>query len=455
MTCLRPKAFLSNRRPLVTLMEASVHLDNGAAPGQSGAQSSFLDNGMQVVVIPDHRAPVATHMVWYRVGAADEAPGESGVAHFLEHLMFKGTENLATGEFSKTVALLGGQENAFTGQDVTAYFQRVASDRLPEVMRLESERMTKLLFDEDEVATERDVVLEERRMRIENNPPAILAEQMNAALYLSHTYSTPIIGWMHEIEQLTREETRAFYQRHYAPNNAILVVAGDVDLSQVMALAREHYGSIPSNKDVFQRPRPREPQSQAARRVELRHERAGQPMLQRYYLAPSYVTAEPGDAEALDLLMKVVASGATSRLYKALVTNDKIASNAGGYYSGAARDYGKIVLYGLPAEGHNLEEIEAAINTVLDEIVENGITEAELERAKKVYLADDIYERDSQTTMARRYGYGLVTGQTIEDIESWPSRIESVTLEQTQQAARKHLDIRNSVTGILVPDASA
>ena len=435
-------------------MEAAAITANETTANRAVAQSTFLDNGMQVVVIPDHRAPVATHMVWYRVGGADEAPGESGVAHFLEHLMFKRTENLDTGEFSKTVALLGGQENAFTGQDVTAYFQRVASDRLPDVMRLEAERMTKLLFDEDEVATERDVVLEERRMRVENNPPSILMEQMNAALYLSHTYSTPIIGWMHEIQQLTRNETRAFYQRHYAPNNAILVVAGDVELEQVTELAKQYYGVIPRNDDVFQRRRPTEPEGQAARRVELKHERAGQPMLQRYYIAPSYVTAEGGEAEALDLLMKVVASGATSRLYKALVTKDKIATNAGGYYSGAARDYGKIVLYGLPAEGHDLAEVEAAIDAVLEDVIANGITEAELSRAKKVYLADDIYERDSQSTLARRYGYGLVTGQTIEDIESWPSRIEAVTLHQAHDAAKKHLNIKNSVTGLLLPEAN-
>ncbi len=436
-------------------MDAPAQAENQAAQGKSAVQSTYLDNGMQVVVIPDHRAPVATHMVWYRVGAADEAPGESGVAHFLEHLMFKRTENLATGEFSKTVALLGGQENAFTGQDVTAYFQRVASDRLPEVMRLEAERMTKLLFDEDEVATERDVVLEERRMRVENNPPSILMEQMNAALYLSHTYSTPIIGWMHEIEQLTRNETRAFYQRNYAPNNAILVVAGDVQLEQVTTLANEHYGKIPHNPDVYQRPRPREPQGQAARRVELRHERAGQAMLQRYYHAPSYTTAAPGEAEALDLLMKVVATGGTSRLYKTLVTKDQVASNAGGYYSGAARDYGKVVLYAVPADGRELAEVEAAIDAVLADVIANGITAAELDRAKKVYLADDIYERDSQTTMARRYGYGLVVGQSIEDIEAWPSRIEAVTLQHIQEAAAKHLDIRNSVTGLLIPEASA
>ena len=435
-------------------MEAAAITANETTANGAVAQSTFLDNGMQVVVIPDHRAPVATHMVWYRVGGADEAPGESGVAHFLEHLMFKRTENLDTGEFSKTVALLGGQENAFTGQDVTAYFQRVASDRLPDVMRLEAERMTKLLFDEDEVATERDVVLEERRMRVENNPPSILMEQMNAALYLSHTYSTPIIGWMHEIQQLTRNETRAFYQRHYAPNNAILVVAGDVELEQVTELAKQYYGVIPRNDDVFQRRRPTEPEGQAARRVELKHERAGQPMLQRYYIAPSYVTAEGGEAEALDLLMKVVASGATSRLYKALVAKDKIATNAGGYYSGAARDYGKIVLYGLPAEGHDLAEVEAAIDAVLEDVITNGITEAELSRAKKVYLADDIYERDSQSTLARRYGYGLVTGQTIEDIESWPSRIEATTLQQAHDAAKKHLNIKNSVTGLLLPEAN-
>jgi len=302
----------------------------------AGRATQFkLDNGMDVVVIPDHRAPVVTHMAWYRIGAADESPGVSGIAHFLEHLMFKATENMKSGEFSKTIARLGGQDNAFTSQDVTAYFQRIARDRLPTVMKMEAERMTKLRLEEKEVLTERDVIKEERRSRTDNNPTAILAEEMNAALYQSHPYGIPIIGWMHEIAKLSREDALAFYKRHYAPNNAILIVAGDVTPDEVLKLAKETYGKIPRNPDVKAYARPTEPPARAARRVELVDARAGQPILQRYYNAPSYASAEGREAEALDLLLKVTASGTTSRLYRELVVKQKIASSVGGYYSGA------------------------------------------------------------------------------------------------------------------------
>lgn len=434
------------------MMLAATEQSGGPAHAATRATSFDLDNGMQVVVIPDHRAPVVTHMVWYRVGAADEAPGQSGVAHFLEHLMFKATETLPAGEFSKIVARMGGQDNAFTGQDVTAYFQRIARDRLPEVMKLEAERMTKLRLEEKEVLTERDVILEERRSRVENSPNAILGEQINAALYLSHPYGSPIIGWMHEVEKLSREQAIAFYKRFYAPNNAILVVAGDITADDARSLAQSTYGKIPTNPDLRVPDRPSEPEMRAARRVELKDPRAGQPMFQRHYQAPSYTTAKPGEAEALDLFMKVVASGATSRLYRELVTKQKIAASAGGGYSGHSRDYGKIVVYAIPAEGHTLVEVEDAIDKVLADVSANGITEAELERAKKVYLADYIYESDSQSALARRYGYGLVVGQSIEDIEQWPERIAKVTLDDVKVVSRRHFDIRKSVTGLLKPE---
>ncbi|MEO0810352.1 MAG: pitrilysin family protein [Pseudomonadota bacterium] len=417
------------------------------------AETFHLDNGMQVVVIPDHRAPVVTHMVWYRVGAADEKAGQSGIAHFLEHLMFKATETMASGEFSKAVARMGGQDNAFTGQDVTAYFQRISKDRLAEVMRMEADRMTNLKLDDKEVLTERNVVLEERRSRVENDPNSILAEQMNATLYLSHPYNTPIIGWMHEVSQLTRKHAMDFYKNFYAPNNAILVVAGDVTSAEVMQLARETYGKIARNPEI--RPynsRPLEPKAVAARRLELKDSRAGNPLLQRYYLAPSYNTAQPGEAEALDLLFKVIGQGTTSRLYKTLVKEQQIATNAGAWYSGSGRDYGKIGFYGIPASGNTLPDLEAAIDGLIYDVIVNGITSKELERAKRVYLADHIYQSDSQSSLARRYGFSLVIGQTIEDIEAWPDRIARVTLQDISEAAKQHLDIRKSVTGYLTPD---
>jgi len=411
-----------------------------------------LDNGMRVIVIPDTRAPVVTHMVWYKVGAADEPPGVSGIAHFLEHLMFKSTDKIPMGEFSKIVARLGGQDNAFTSQDATAYFQRVAKERLRNVMEMEADRMVNLRLTEKEVLTERDVIKEERRSRIENSPNSLLAEQMDAALYLSHPYGIPVIGWMHEIAQLSQEDALSFYNRYYAPNNALLVVAGDVVAEVVLKLAKETYGQIPGNPAVTsERERPQEPPHLSPRRVSLTDARVGKASFHRYYLAPSYLTDEDGEAEALEVLMKVLASGSTSRLYQRLVVEKKIASSAGGWFYGGSRDSGKISLYAVAADGQTLDAIEDEIDVLIGEVQKDGLTEAEIDRAKKSMKAEFVYQTDNQASMARRYGWALTMGQTLEEIESWPDRIAKVTLEQVQDAARKHLDQSRSVTGQLIP----
>ena len=410
-----------------------------------------LDNGMQVVVIPDHRAPVVTHMVWYRIGAADEAPGVSGVAHFLEHLMFKSTEKIASGDFSKIVARLGGQDNAFTSQDATAYFQRIAKEHLPTVMRMEADRMVNLRLTDKEVATERDVIMEERRSRTENKPSAILDEQMSAALYQNHPYGIPVIGWMHEIAKLSRENALDFYKRFYAPNNAILVVSGDVEPAEVLKLAKEHYGPLPASTAIKPRVRPVEPPHHAARRLELNDPRAGKPSWHRYYLLPSYGNAKPGEAEALDLLAKVLLQGTTSRLYKRLVVEEKISSSAGGWYSGSGIDDAKLAIYAIAADGVSFDRIEASIDALLAEVFEKGITQAELDRAKKTFIAEYVYGSDNQAQLARRYGWALTTGQTVKDVEDWPDRIRKVTLEDIANAAKAHIDIRRSVTGYLKP----
>lgn len=417
------------------------------------ASEFTLSNGMQVVVIPDHRAPVVTHMVWYKVGAADEPKGTSGIAHFLEHLMFKSTDKIAIGEFSKIISRLGGQDNAFTGQDVTSYHQRIAKERLGTLMEMEADRMANLRLTKDEVATERKVILEERRSRIDNNPTALLDEQMNAALYLAHPYGIPVIGWEHEMAQLSREDAMRFYKRYYAPNNAILVVAGDVTPEEVKKLAEETYGKIPANPEVDGRKRPSEPPHIAARRLELKDPRAGNASFHRYYVAPSYISAKPGEAEALDVLMKIVADGATSRLYKKLVVDDKIAATTGGDYSGWTLDNGAISIYAVAGEGVGLDKIEAAVDGVLEDVRANGVTPEELERAKRTFLADFVYESDSQESLARRYGWGLTVGRTIADIESWPAAIAKVTPEDVKKAAADFLDQRRSVTGWLVPEA--
>jgi zinc protease len=422
------------------------------AHAEPRATEFTLSNGMQLVVIPDHRAPVVTHMVWYKVGAADEPKGTSGIAHFLEHLMFKSTEKIAVGEFSKIISRLGGQDNAFTGQDVTSYHQRIAKERLGTVMDMEADRMAHLRLTEDEVATERQVILEERRSRIDNNPTALLDEQMNAELYLSHPYGIPVIGWEHEMAKLSREDAMRFYKHFYAPNNAILVVAGDVTPEEVKKLAEETYGKIPKNPDVYVRKRPEEPPAIAERSLILRDPRAGNASFHRYYTAPSYTTAKPGDAEALDLLMKILADGATSRLYKKLVVAEKIAATTGGDYSGWGLDGGAISLYAVAANGTTLDKIAASVDQVLDDVRTNGVTSAELERAKKTFLADFIYESDNQASLARRYGWGIAVGRTVADIENWPQAISKVTTDDIKRVAGAYLDPRRSVTGWLLPE---
>ncbi len=440
---------------IVALSMLASHTAAFAAASATRDSEFKLGNGMQVVVIHDRRAPVITHMVWYKVGAADEVRGTSGIAHFLEHLMFKSTEKIPVGEFSKIVGRLGGQDNAFTGHDATAYFQRVAKDRLPKMMEMEADRMVNLRLDEKEVLTERDVILEERRSRIENNPSAILDEQMSAALYMNHPYGVPVIGWYHEMAKLSRADAMTFYKHYYAPNNAILVVSGDVEADEVKAMAEATYGKIPTNPDVgAKRVRPQDPPQLAARRMELKDARAGNFSFHRTYVTPSYVTAKPGEAEAIDLMMKIAASGSTSRLYKKLVVESKLASTTSGDYSGSGYDSGTIQVYAVAADGVPLEKVEAAVDAVFADVAKNGVTEAELQRAKSGYISDYIYESDNQATLARRYGWNLTVGRTVADIEAWPAAIAKVSLDNVKKAAADYLDVRRSVTGYLVPDKS-
>ena len=378
-----------------------------ASPAGSRVAEFKLANGLQVVVVPDHRAPVVTHYVWYRVGSADEPPGVSGIAHFLEHLMFKSTDKIASGAFSKIVSRLGGQDNAFTTHDVTGYFQRISKDRLKTVMEMEADRMVNLKLTEKEVATEREVILEERRSRTENSPSSLLSEQMSVALYQNHPYRIPIIGWMHEMAKLSRDDALDFYRRFYAPNNAIVIVAGDVTVPEVKAMAEAAYGHLKPNPEIKSRMRPQEPPHRAARRVELKDPRAGNASVRRFYLAPSMPNAAEGEAEALYLLMKVLANGTTSRLYQALVSDEKIASSAGGWYSGTGLDSGSLGLYAVAAQGVDLDKLEAGIDRVLHEMREKGVTAEELDRAKRAFIADFVYEfgQPKRTRQALRRGH--------------------------------------------------
>ena len=409
-----------------------------------------LDNGLQVVVIEDHRAPVVSHMVWYKVGAADEPPGKSGIAHFLEHLMFKGTEKIAPGEFSKQVARIGGQDNAFTAQDYTGYFQNVAADQLETVMALEADRMVNLRLAEEDVRTERLVILEERRSRTDNDPGAQLSEAARAAQYKSHPYGIPIIGWEHEMKLLSREDALDFYEKHYAPNNAILIVAGDVTPAQVRNLAERHYGVIPA-REVALRHRPQEPPQLAARRVMMEDPRVRQPSLRRTYLAPSRASANSQHAVPLQVFAEILGGGTTSRLYRDLVVEQKLASSAGAFYRGVSLDATTFYLYATPVPGGDVAAVEAAMDKTLETALTTPITGAELERAKNILLAAAIYARDNLRSGPRIFGAALTSGLTVEQVESWPDQVEAVTIEDVMAAAAYVLDIRRSVTSILLP----
>jgi zinc protease len=411
-----------------------------------------LENGLQVVVIPDHRTPVITHMVWYQNGSADDPPGKSGIAHFLEHLMFKGTKAHPKG-FSDLVAELGGQENAFTAYDYTAYFQRVAKEHLATMMALEADRMTGLVLTDDVVAPERDVVLEERRMRTDTDPAQQLNEAVQASLFPHHPYGTPVIGWSHEIETLDRRDALAYYERFYTPANAILIVAGDVDSSEVERLARETYGKIAVREKPPARFRRQEPEPRAHRLVTLTDPKVEQPAHERVFLVPSYSTAAPGEAEALEVLTHLLGGGHTSLLYRELVLDRKFAVAVGAYYMGTSLDATRLWVYAMPTPGTSLEELDRSVEEVIARVADHGVEEADLQRARTRLVADAIYAQDNQASLARWYGASLATGLTVEDIARWPERIEAVTAADVQNAARKWLDKRRAVTGFLLPEA--
>jgi len=411
-----------------------------------------LDNGMDVVVIEDHRAPVVVHMVWYRAGSADEPAGTSGIAHFLEHLMFKRTETMESGEFSRTVARNGGQDNAFTSYDYTGYFQRVAADRLGLMMQMEADRMVNLRLDDAEIATEREVIIEERNQRVENSPAALFREQKDAVQYLNHRYGVPIIGWRHEMVSLDRDDALAFYERFYAPNNAILVVAGDVTPDEVRALAQEHYGPIPANPALPERLRPTEPPQTAERRITFRDARVAQPYVSRSYLAPERDSGAQDTAAALTILAEVLGSGTTSVMAEALQFDSQVATFTGAFYSGMSLDKTTFDVVVVPSEGVTLEEAEAAMDKVLAEFLTTGVDPEQLDRIKMQLRAAQIYARDNVDSIANRYGRALTQGLTVEDVQAWPDILQAVTADDVMAAARMVLDRRQAVTGWLMAE---
>ncbi|UYO53366.1 M16 family metallopeptidase [Rhodopseudomonas palustris] len=448
------------RRPLAALAVLAAVVVGTPAAAQTvtaAPPATFtLQNGLRVVVIPDHRTPVVTQMIWYKVGSADETPGKSGLAHFLEHLMFKGTEKHPAGEFSQTVLKIGGNENAFTSYDFTGYFQRVPKSHLEQMMAFEADRMTGLVLKDENVLPERDVVLEEYNMRVANDPDARLTEQIMAALYLNHPYGRPVIGWHQEIAKLDREDALAFYRRFYAPNNATLVIAGDIEADEVRPLAERIYGTIPAQPAIPpQRIRPQEPIPAGPRTVTLADPRVEQPAVRRYYLVPSAHTGAKGDSAALEVLAQLLGHGSNSYLYRALVIDNPLAITVGANYQGNALDDSYFIVAGTPKPGVDFAAIEKKIDEVIADVVANPVRSEDLERVKTQLIAAAVYAQDNQATLARWYGQALTTGLSVQDVQSWPDRIRAVTSDDVRAAAKQWLDRNRSATGYLVTGPAA
>ena len=420
------------------------------------AAHTILENGLEVVVIPNHRAPVVTQMLWYKVGKADEDWGKSGIAHFLEHLMFKGSEGLKPGEFSEKIRALGGNDNAFTGYDYTAYHQSVASEHLETIMKMEAGRMRGMTLPADQVDSERLVIMEERRQRTDNDPRAKFAEQLSVSLFVNHPYGIPIIGWAHEIEGLTREDAKAFYDKWYGPNNAILVISGDVEPQKVFDLAKKIYGPLP-RVEVPERKRNAVPPMNSVAQVTLEHEAIREPVAQILYRAPNYRNNKE-ESLALQVLEEIMGGGSTSRLYKSLAVEQKIVSGAGMSYNADSWDESSLWLYASPLPGKTLDEVTKALQDELRKVAASGVTPEEMNDAKSRMQDSAVYALDSLTGPAMIFGHGLTTGSSLDDIEHWIALISQVTAEQVHAVAKKYLDpdnygTRPPVFGYLVPPA--
>jgi zinc protease len=424
------------------------------APRAACAQDSrifqfAMQNGMQVVVVPDHRAPIVTQMLWYRVGATDDPPGLGGMAHFFEHMMFRGTAKVPGEGFAQIVARNGGEENAFTTHDFTCFYEQIAKDRLPLVMSLDADRMVNLDLSDANVTTERKVVLEERRMRVDNDPQALMREQMEGALFLSHPYGRPVIGWPEEIRHIGRVEARDFYLHHYAPNNAILVVAGDVTPDEVRADAEATYGKVPA-RELSPRPDFAEPPRLGETRITVVRPDVKVPVFMRLYRVPSYTSAKPGVAEALEVMAQLMGGDATSTFYRELVVKRRLASDAGAVYDGDVRDAGTFMVYAIPRPGVRPDVLERAVDAIIKSYMLAPPSVADLERARTQLVAGATYRRDSQYEMASAYGQALVIGLTADDVEEWPQRIRAVSADSVRQGAGA-LDKREAVSGWLMP----
>jgi len=430
----------------ILVLAVLLPVSPAAAEKIFNAESFTLDNGLKVVVIPNHRAPVVTHMIWYKFGGADETPGKSGIAHFLEHLMFKGTPKVPDGQFSRIVKKLGGNDNAFTSHDFTAYYQNVPRMHLERVMEMESDRMKNLTLREEEVAAERQVIIEERRLRVDSRPQAKFQEQMMSTLFINHPYSVPVIGWLHEMRELTRDDAFEQYDAWYAPNNAILIVSGDITAKELEPLAKKYYGPIAA-QTVPERNRTRPAPIVAAPRLVMEDARIGQPLIMKTWRAPR-------GNDALDMLSEILGGTSTSRLYKRLVVERKLAVSASASYEPISLNETMFTIYATPAPGVSLNELEAAVGQEIGQLLEKGVTLEELNSAKGRKRASLTYYLDSLQGPALLFGRVLTSGFSIDYVENITNRLEKLSIEDVSQAANTLFKSDDyPVTGILMPKA--
>lgn len=422
-----------------------------AIPERPKVYQFALQNGLQILIIPEPRAPVVTQMVLFRAGAVDDPPGLSGLAHFVEHMMFRGTKSVPNDLYARIVAKNGGVANALTTHDYTAFYEQVAKDKLPLVMGLEADRMANLMLSDSDVSAEREAALNDRRIRVDDNPQALLHEQMEAALHLSHPYGRPVLGWAEEIRHIDRISVREFYRRHYAPNNALLIVAGDVRPDAVRVMAQAEYGKLTA-RELRPRSENAQPPRLAETHMTMMRADAKVPLFSRIYLVPSYAQAAPEQAPALAVLAQMMGGNSSAALYRILVVDKKLATDAGAAYSGMCRDSGEFSVYAVPRPGVSLPVLERAVDGVIAGFIRNTPHSADLERAKTQLIAGAIYRSDDQYALVKAYGEALMIGLTADDVGDWPGRVRAVKASAVRAAAGLLIK-RDAVSAYLLPEA--
>jgi zinc protease len=410
-----------------------------------------LDNGLRCIVVENNRNPAIFYSWWLRVGGADEVTGKSGIAHFLEHLMFKGTDKIQPGEFEKIISRLGGENNAATSADYTNYYIKAAKQHLERIVEIEADRLVGMKITPEVFNPEKAVILEERHTRIDNSPQGLFSEQMIATLFLHHPYGTPVIGWPNEIRGLSIDDVRKFYKLYYAPNNVTIIIGGDITVAEAKPLIEKYYGSLKST-DLPKRIRTVEPKPTAHKRVEMTHTQVKQPQFMRWYKTIGYTDSKPEDLVALEIFSEILGGGQASYLHKKLVIDDTVAVGVSSFFETSHKDQGIFGFSASPAPATSLRKLEKRIDQEVKNFFAKGISDEEFERIKSYLIAQATYSRDSLSNGPNLIGRVLAGGGTIDHLEAWPERIQAATKENVMRLGKNVLNLKTAVTGYLLPE---